>query len=128
MSKKYMLLTFLLVIILAGIFIVKPLMNNETATLNTATAEDLGDYQKVVLSIKNGNYYPNTVTVQSGKPVRIYMDNSVSGCYRSLVIPAFNVRKSLSTSNDYAEFTPTKAGSYGFACSMSMGTGKIIVS
>ena len=77
--------------------------------------------------MKNGNYYPNTVNVEVNKPVRIYLDSSVRGCYRSFVIKSFGVSKNLRTPEDYVEFIPTKEGTYGFACSMGMGTGKIIV-
>ena len=33
----------------------------------------------------------------------------------------------LQTPTDYVEFTPTKKGTFGFACSMGMGTGTLIV-
>ena len=86
-----------------------------------------GDFQKVVLGVKNLNYYPNTITVQYGKPVRIYLDSSVSGCLRSFTILDFGVTKYLKTPSDYVEFTPTKKGSFRFACSMGMGTGTLVV-
>ena len=86
-----------------------------------------GDYQKVTLSIKNYNYYPNTVNVKVNEPVRIYLDESVAGCYRSFVIKQLGVAKYLKTPDDYLEFTPTKLGTYGFACVMGMGTGTLIV-
>jgi plastocyanin domain-containing protein len=44
-----------------------------------------------------------------------------------LVIPGFNIRKTLTSNQDYVEFTPTKSGTYNFACSMGMGKGKIVV-
>ena len=86
-----------------------------------------GDFQKVVLGVKNLNYYPNTITVQYGKPVRIYLDSSVSGCLRSFTIRDFGVTKYLKTPSDYVEFTPNKKGTFRFACSMGMGTGTLIV-
>ena len=86
-----------------------------------------GDFQKVVLGVKNLNYYPNTITIQYGKPVRIYLDSSVSGCLRSFTIRDFGVTKYLKTPSDYVEFTPNKKGTFRFACSMGMGTGTLIV-
>lgn len=83
--------------------------------------------QKVTLSIRDYNYYPNTVTVQAGKPVRIYLDKTVVGCYRSFTIKDFGIAKYLATPNDYVEFTPQTPGTYRFACSMGMGTGTLIV-
>ncbi|NCN51953.1 hypothetical protein GW931_03000 [archaeon] len=90
-------------------------------------ASNSGDFQKVTLSMKNYNYYPNTVTVNVNQPVRIYLDSSVGGCYRSFTIRDFGVAKYLSTPTDYVEFTPNKKGSFRFACSMGMGTGTLIV-
>lgn len=86
-----------------------------------------GDAQKIVLSYKNGNYYPQEVRVKSGKPVQISLDSSVSGCYRSFTIRTLGVAKYLKTPSDSVTFTPTKSGTYTFACSMGMGTGRLIV-
>ena len=86
-----------------------------------------GQMQKIVLGIKNYNYYPNTIKVKAGEPVRIYLDNSVVGCYRSFTIREFGIAKYLKTPNDYIEFTPNKKGTFRFACSMGMGTGTLIV-
>ena len=86
-----------------------------------------GDVQKIVLSYKNGNYYPQEIRVKAGKPVQISLDSSVSGCYRSFTIRQLGVAKYLKTPSDSVTFTPTKSGIYTFACSMGMGTGKLIV-
>ena len=77
--------------------------------------------------MKNYNYYPQTVKVKANQPVRIYLDKSVAGCYRSFTIRDFGVVKYLETEKDYVEFTPNKKGSFRFACSMGMGTGTLIV-
>ena len=85
------------------------------------------DVQNVVLGIKNYNYYPNTINVKVGMPVRISLDNSVVGCYRSFTIKELGIAKNLQTPNDYVEFVPEKKGTYRFACSMGMGHGTLIV-
>ena len=86
-----------------------------------------GEAQIITLSLKNFNYYPNTVTVKAGQPVRIYLDDSVGGCLRDFTIKDFGVRKYLATPQDYVEFTPNEKGRHTFACSMGMGTGVLIV-
>ena len=86
-----------------------------------------GDVQKVVIGFKNFNYFPNTINVDVNRPVRIYLDESVSGCYRSFTIKELGVAKYLSSPEEYVEFTPTETGTYRFACSMGMGTGTLIV-
>lgn len=111
-------------IIVGGYFLIE---GNSEFTGNVIDNGKNTDFQNVVLGIKNYNYYPNTVTVKSGKPVRISLDSTVSGCYRSFTIKSLGIAKNLPTPEDYIEFTPTKPGTYKFACSMGMGTGNLIV-
>jgi len=85
------------------------------------------DTQKVIISMKNGNYYPNTITVKANQPVEITLDSSVGGCYRSFVIPQFGVNKNSQNSGDKITFTPTEKGTFQFRCGMGMGRGILIV-
>lgn len=127
-NKIYIFTTFLLLGIVAWLMFGGGIGGGDSVNGGGAgNAIDEGSYQKVVLGMKNYNYYPNTVTVKAGKPVRIYLDSTVGGCYRSFVISAFNVRKTLRTPSDYVEFTPTQKGTYGFSCSMGMGRGTLVV-
>ena len=112
-----------IVILVIGGFIF--LNSSKTPATGNATAD--GNTQKIVLSYKNGNYYPNTITVKSGEKVSISLDNSIQGCLRSFTIPAFGVSKYLPNPADSVEFTPDKAGTYKFQCSMGMGTGTLVV-
>jgi len=86
-----------------------------------------GELQKVNIGIKNYNYYPNTIEVKSGKPVEITLDKSVSGCYRSFNINSMGISQYSKDPSQKIIFTPTKSGTYTFACSMGMGYGKLIV-
>ena len=113
----------IIIIIGAGYF----LPGEKTTQNNVLPDTSDGEFQKVVIGMKNFNYYPNTVTVQSGKPVRIYLDETAVGCFRSFTIRDFGVAKYLKTPNDYVEFTPNKKGTFSFACSMGMGTGTLVV-
>mgnify|MGYP001612913124 CR=1 FL=1 len=122
-TTLYFALTLILVVG-AGYFL---LGNFDAQNYETQNEANDGDFQKVVLSVKNLNYYPNTITVKEGTPVRIYLDESVTGCLRSFTIRDFGVAKYLKTPNDYVEFTPNKKGNFRFACSMGMGTGTLIV-
>lgn len=83
--------------------------------------------QEITLSYKNYNYYPNTITVKQGIPVKITLDSSIGGCYRTLVIPDLGVSKNSASPSDTVEFTPNKAGTFRFRCGMGMGTGTLIV-
>ena len=86
-----------------------------------------GQTQKVVLSVKDYNYYPREVRVKSGVPVEISLDSSVKGCLRSFTIKDFGVSGYLKTPKDKITFTPNKKGTFTFACAMGMGYGKLIV-
>jgi len=83
--------------------------------------------QKVVISMQNYNYYPNTITVKVGQPVEITLDNSVGGCYRNFNIPQFGVSQYSASSSDKITFTPTEKGTFQFRCGMGMGKGAITV-
>ncbi|MBS3084313.1 cupredoxin domain-containing protein [Candidatus Pacearchaeota archaeon] len=123
--SKFIFAVVIILVLAFGIFLIKggPDTSGNAVDGNTNS----GDIQKVTLGMKNGNYYPNTVTVKVNQPVRIYLDKSVSGCYRSFTIRDFGIAKNLPTPNDYVEFTPIKTGSFRFACSMGMGTGTLVV-
>ncbi|KKQ20399.1 MAG: hypothetical protein US35_C0040G0013, partial [Parcubacteria group bacterium GW2011_GWA2_37_10] len=86
-----------------------------------------GETQKVVIGEKNLNYYPNEIKVKAGQPVSISLDSSVTGCLRSFNIKDLGVSKNAKTPSDTINFTPTKKGTFRFACSMGMGYGNIIV-
>ncbi len=114
----------LILIVFGGYFL---LGKTESVSYESPNIENNGEFQKVVLSMKNLNYYPNTIKVQSGIPVRISLDESVKGCLRSFTIRDFGVAKYLKTPGEYVEFMPNKKGTFGFTCSMGMGRGTLIV-
>ncbi len=124
MSNKFLTVLVVLVIVGAGFFLIKGSGPSGNAVSGNSGS---GKIQEVTLGMKGYNYYPNTVAVKANQPVRIYLDKSVGGCYRSFTIRDFGIAKYLATPKDYVEFTPTKKGSYRFACSMGMGTGTLIV-
>lgn len=113
-----------LLIVIGGYFL---LGSSGNGNENVVDSGNSGDFQKVTIGMKNYNYYPNIINVEAGKTVRLSLDSSVSGCFRDFTIRELGIRKYLRTPSDYVEFTPTKPGTYRFACSMGMGTGTLIV-
>ena len=102
--------------------------SDDSSIIGSVIAVDSNkEAQKVVLGLKDFNYYPNTIKVKANKPVSISLDKSVYGCLRDFTIREFGIRKYLRTPSDTVEFTPTKPGVYRFSCSMGMGTGTLIV-
>ncbi len=84
-----------------------------------------GEAQEITIDMKNWVYSPSVVRVEARVPVRIYLTDNVRGCFRDLIIPEMDIRKRFASSEDYIEVTFPE-GSYTFACSMYMGTGRII--
>ncbi len=127
-TTLYLALT-LIVIVIAGFFFLNSDSNENNISGNVveARASGNGDVNEITLSMKNYNYYPQTIKVKAGETTRIYLDSSVYGCFRSFTIRDLGVSEYLGTPNEYAEFTPNKKGTYRFACSMGMGTGTLIV-
>ena len=119
------LLGVLVLLVVAGAFMFGGFESSVAGTGNVVVNN--GEFQEVVLGMKDFNYYPNTFEVEAGKTVRLSMDETSFGCFRDFTIREFNVRKYLQTPSDYVEFVPDKPGTYTFACSMGMGYGKMIV-
>ena len=114
-----------IVIVVGSIIFLNSNSNAENNNGNVIVSDK--DAQKITLGIKNYNYYPNTIEVEAGKPVEITLDNSVGGCYRSFNIKDLGISQNSRSPSDKVIFTPTKPGTYAFACSMGMGYGKLIV-
>jgi plastocyanin domain-containing protein len=132
MKTKYAAFLVVAIVLVFGIFMMKSPGVDSVGTgdiINDPVkkTQGSGSIQEITLSMKNYNYYPQTVKVKVNEPVRIYLDNSVGGCYRSFTIRSLGISKHLQTPKDYVEFTPTEKGTFGFACSMGMGTGTLIV-
>ena len=118
----------LLILIAGGFFFFKggsSIVNGNVVSEGSQALQ--GEVQKVVISEKNLNYYPNEIKVKAGQPVSISLDSSVTGCLRSFNIKNLGVSKNAKTPSDTIDFTPIKKGTFKFACSMGMGYGSIIV-
>ena len=125
MKNSIILLGIIVIVLAVGTFIY---FNSGSAHgTNGDTILTTSEAQKITISEKNANYYPNNIEVNVNQPVEISLDNSVKGCLRSFTVRDLNVQKYLATPNDKLTFTPTKKGTYAFACSMGMGYGKLII-
>jgi plastocyanin domain-containing protein len=99
-------------------------LNTKIGVQNSNTDE----VQNVKLSIENYEYKLEPSVLKKDVPVRMVVDlNTVTGCTRDIVISTFKVRKYVSEGDNIVEFTPTKAGTIGIACSMNMARGEFTV-
>ncbi len=118
---------FVLALLAVGVFFFTRAGIISGNAINANNGNANSNVQKVVISYRNYNYYPQTITVKAGQPVSISLDSSVAGCYRYFTIRDLGLAKSLSTPSDTLDFTPNQKGTYRFACGMGMGYGTLIV-
>ena len=85
--------------------------------------------QAVKLTVTDkGDYLVTPSKVTKGVPVKMDVDlQSVKGCARTVVISAFNVKKTVKQDDATIEFTPTKAGTIDIVCGMNMVKGTFTV-
>ncbi len=91
-------------------------------------AQVKGNIQEIKITVKGG-YSPDIIRVQRGVPLRLIFDRQEAGdCSSRVVFPDFHASKTLPAfTRTTLEFTPDKAGEFGFACGMNMVHGTIIV-
>jgi plastocyanin domain-containing protein len=123
MKNKTAIIGIGMIVLVAAVFV---FTNSGSATTGNVIANE--NVQIVKLSVEGGNYILSPSTIKKDTPVRIEADISkMPGCSKSVVISAFNIRKSLSSSDNVIEFTPNKAGTFNIACSMNMYQGSFTV-
>ena len=123
-KKTNLYFTLLLILIVGTGFV---FLRGGNSELGDNVAVGNGEVQKIILSEKNLNYYPDMIKVKVGQPVSISLDSSVQGCLRSFTIRDLGVAKYVKTPQETIDFTPNKKGTFTFSCSMNMGYGKIVV-
>ncbi|MDP2925127.1 MAG: cupredoxin domain-containing protein [Nanoarchaeota archaeon] len=101
--------------------------NNKQDKKDSPNTSINNEIQKITLSFKDYNYYPNTLKVKLGVPVEITLDSTIRGCFRSFNIRSLGISGHSSNPSQKITFTPNKKGSFEFACSMRMAYGTIIV-
>ncbi len=84
--------------------------------------------QTVKLTFDDKGYVVTPATVTKGVPVEMEVDlDTVKGCMRTVVINAFDVKKTVRAGETTIEFTPTKSGKIDIICGMNMGKGSFTV-
>jgi sulfite exporter TauE/SafE len=86
-------------------------------------------FQAVTIQVSNSGYSPRQFTVRAGQPVvmTVATDN-VYSCASSFTFREFKIFTQLEpTDSKTFRFTPTKKGTFTFACSMGMYTGTMKV-
>jgi plastocyanin domain-containing protein len=93
-----------------------------------ASKADGKKVQTVKLTVDDKGYVVTPDTVVKGVPVRMEVDlGTVTGCARTVVINAVNVKKTVKDGETTIEFTPTKSGKIEIVCGMNMVKGSFTV-
>ncbi len=78
--------------------------------------------QEVTLSATSFEFSPATVTVKKGVPVKLTI--TAQDVPHGFSLPEFGIQRDLNPGKaEVIEFTPDKAGSFTFACSVFCGAG-----
>ena len=99
-------------------------LSSSSGTAATLTAAGLQETRVIV----RGGYSPDTIRVESGRPVRLVFNRQEADpCSERVVFDTLGLSSDLPTGTDVAvEFTPPGPGEYEFACQMGMLRGKVI--
>jgi plastocyanin domain-containing protein len=94
----------------------------------TAARQTEGGVQEVEVVVQGG-YTPDRIEVTQGRPVRLVFHRTESNpCTEQVVFGDFGIAKSLPEGERVAvEFTPDRAGTFVFHCSMNMVRGALVV-
>ena len=133
MKNKTLLVIAVIVMVLVGFFIYTKteVVAGDGITGNTindnSNNDNLENVQKVILGMKNYNYFPSVINVKAGLPVEITLDETVRGCLRSFSVRDLGISEFSQSLNEKIIFTPNKKGSFKFSCVMGMGYGTMNV-
>jgi Cu+-exporting ATPase len=85
--------------------------------------------QSVRINLTEYGYKPSSFRLKKGVPARVtFIRKTADECGEEIVIPAYNIRRFLPVGKAVlVRFTPTKTGTFNFACGMDMLHGKLIV-
>jgi plastocyanin domain-containing protein len=122
-KNGFYLIGVILIVIVGAAF----LFFNSGNALSSGNVESQ-EVQVVKLSVQSGNYVLEPSELKQGIRVRLEADMTrMPGCSKSIVIPAFGVSKTFTTTDNAVEFVPDKAGTFNIACSMNMYRGTFTV-
>lgn len=113
---------------LSFVMLVVGVLSAEGTRSSPAAKQDDKKVQTAKLTFDATGYVVTPPTLKKGVPVKMEVDlGTVKGCMRTVVISAFDVKKTIKTGDTTIEFTPTKTGTIQIVCGMNMGKGSFTV-
>jgi plastocyanin domain-containing protein len=85
--------------------------------------------QVIEMSVTGEGFVPAQVKVKAGQPVKLMITRKTDGtCAKEIVIKDFGINQPLPLNKTVeVTFTPTRTGSFRYACAMDMVAGAIMV-
>jgi uncharacterized protein len=107
---------------LTGINISLP--STSSKTQNPETPAVTGGVQTVHMDQAYNGYSPNKFTVKKDIPVKWIINSKDDySCASSIIMPKYDITKTLDRGENIITFTPTETGTIKFTCSMGMYSG-----
>lgn len=99
-----------------------------TSQIEYLVTGDVEEYQVVQMDLTYRGYSPNVLFVKKDIPIRWIINvKQMSGCTDEIIMPEYNIKKSLEYGENIIEFVPKKLGDIKFSCWMQMVWGKFVV-
>lgn len=125
-TKKMMKVSAVLVMVLGVVMLNRGLSLSGVNVVSAASgggnvAKIEGNVQVVTTNLDSGRYSP--ITVQKGIPVKWNMKadaEDINGCNETIIIPKYNIQKTLVAGDNIIEFTPDEDGNIPYSCWMGM--------
>lgn len=138
-TKNMLKVSALLVMFLGFIMVTRGLsLSGATVSFGSSTAEKVAKTGKVAQfsdGVQNvridleSNYYA-PIVVQKGIPVKFNIKaekENINGCNNAIIIPKYNIQKTLEPGDNIIEFTPNEEGVISYSCWMGMLRSNILV-
>jgi len=108
--------------------IISPISEEQLSRPDYEITGDVKEYQIVEMDLTFRGYSPNVLFVKKDIPVRWIVNvQQMTGCTDEIIMPEYNIKKTLGYGENIIEFTPDKLGDIKFSCWMEMVWGKFVV-
>lgn len=99
---------------------------NDFSQVQNKTANEA--QQIVTMNVTSSGFEPSVFNIKQGIPVKWVINGvNVTGCTGTVIVPSYNISKSLKSGENIVQFTPRSKGVINFSCGMGMVRGKFIV-
>jgi Cupredoxin-like domain len=85
-----------------------------------------GGVQKIAIDLTQGSYSPNYVTAKAGTPIEMDFKGPTPSCNGTVIFQALNIDQDMSNGG-VLKLGALPRGTYGWACSMGMFRGQLVV-